>query len=73
MWEGLFGKIVRTATQKKFLVPLVGATLIPGISYLDLLLFGVPIGAAAMPKVTELAMQRVRHRRNALFFLLNFR
>jgi hypothetical protein len=74
LWEGLFGEIVRTTTQKRFLVPLVGATLIPGISYLDLLLFGMPIGAAAaVPKMTELVMQRARHRRNALFFLLNFR
>ena len=74
IWEKLFGEIVRVVSRKRYLVPLIAASLIPGVSYLDLLEYGVPVMAAgAMPKVVELAMERQRLRRNALFFLLNFR
>jgi hypothetical protein len=74
IWEKLFGEVVRVASQKKYLVPLIAASLIPGVSYIDLLQYGVPVMAAqAMPKVVELALERRQLRRNALFFLLNFR
>jgi len=81
LWEKMFGEVIAAAVKRKVTIPLIGATLIPSVSYSELLWYstvGIAVGAAGLmaelaPKLTELVLEGRRLKRSALFFLLNFR
>jgi hypothetical protein len=79
-WERFFGELIEVGTKRRVWLPLVGATLIPTVSYSELLSYSTAavIGAGGLvsdlaPKIKELVLESSRLRRSSLFFLLNLR
>ena len=79
LWEKFFGELINATIQKRHLMPLVGVTLIPTVSYWDLLWYSTVglVGSSWLseltPKVVEFLVERRKVRRHGLFFLLNFK
>ena len=78
LWERFFGEVVEAATKRRVWVPVVGVTLIPAVSYTELLLYSTCAAALGVmselaPKLKELILEGRRLRRSSLFFLLNLR
>jgi len=79
LWERFFGEALEVVTRPRVFLPIVGATLIPTVSYSELLLYSTAATAALAalgglgPKIKELVVEGRQLRRSALFFLLNFR
>lgn len=78
LWEKLFGRIVERSVAKWKLASLAfGMTLIPSLSYAELLWYATAGGAVALadmaPAVCDMVLARRRLRRSALFFLANLR
>jgi hypothetical protein len=78
LWEKLFGKIVDKSAKKWKVASLaLGMSLIPSLSYTELLWYGtsgagIALADLATP-IAELLIERRRLRRSALFFLVNLR
>jgi hypothetical protein len=74
----MFGEIAKTAAKGGYLVPVMSLTMINGLSYADLLYYGVLAAIAKggrdiLAEILDLVVARRAIRRNALFFLLNLR
>jgi hypothetical protein len=79
LWEKLFGEVVKVSIRKRYLLPALSVTLIPTVSYWDLLWYGT-VGVAGsawlsdlVSNVTDFLVERRKLRRHGLFFLLNFK
>lgn len=78
VWESMFGEIVKTAAKGGYLVPVMSLTMINGLSYADLLYYGVLAAIAKggrdiLAEILDMVVARRAVRRNALFFVLNLR
>jgi hypothetical protein len=77
LWERLFGRLVRTTVQPKYLTAILGLTMIPRVSYWDLLWYATISVAGSkwlseiVPNAVDFLLERKRTRRHALFFLMN--
>lgn len=74
IWEKLFNEAIKTTFSKKLLVPLLSMHLIPNLSYIDLLCYSTAgFLGGFLPGLIDLRQQEKEIRKNALFFLLNFK
>lgn len=73
IWEKLFGQAVKSVATVKVGAPIVTLMLYPGITFMEIVAYSTSIvSGAVMPALTDAWQEERRHRRNALFFLMNF-
>jgi hypothetical protein len=74
IWEKLFNEVVKTTFSKKMLVPLLSMHFMPTMSYGELLSYStVGYLGSILPSLIDSRQSEKEIRKNAMFFLLNFK
>lgn len=74
IWEKLFNEVIKTTFSKKMLVPLLSMHFIPSMTYGELLLYSsAGYLGSILPSLIDSRQAEKEIRKNAMFFLLNFK
>lgn len=74
IWEKLFNEVIKTTFSKKLLVPLLSMHFMPNMSYGELLLYSsAGYLGSVLPSLIDSRQSEKEIRKNAMFFLLNFK